>query len=137
MRFSEAKIIYVGQTNAKNQPHGHGYMYVTSGDVHEGAFENGRAHGPGIVVGTNGSEMTGTWDQNKRVGAFRVAAKDGVFWSEKYNPEGKKIARKKEKKRAPVAPDTPDTEDPGVIDELVPPDPDTVWQVGYFHGQGQ
>ena len=33
--------------------------------------------------------------ENKRVGDFQVAAKDGVRWVEKYNAEGKRVARKK------------------------------------------
>ena len=51
-----------------------------------------------------GSENTGNWDQNKRVGVFRVVDKAGVRWTEQYAPDGKRTTRKKvlETRRKPI-----------------------------------
>jgi hypothetical protein len=65
-------MIYVGQTNAANQPNGlwtearlltinagNGYLYFNNGDLHEGLFEGGRAHGEGVLLTAKGDEYRG------------------------------------------------------------------------------
>jgi hypothetical protein len=42
-------MLYVGQVNSQNIPHGQRYLYQPGGERHEGQFENGRAHGVGCV----------------------------------------------------------------------------------------
>ena len=45
VRFGATHMIYVGQSNENKKPHGTGYLYFPNGDLHEGSFDNGRAHG--------------------------------------------------------------------------------------------
>jgi hypothetical protein len=51
---------------------------------HEGKFSKGRAHGPGVYVTHSGVELTGTWNENKRVGEFKKVMQDGARWTVKY-----------------------------------------------------
>ncbi len=76
-------------------------MYQPNGDVHAGVFSEGRAHGPGVYVASGGSESTGSWDQNKRVGVFSVVDKTGVLWTEVYGADGKRTSRKKNRHAVP------------------------------------
>eukprot|EP00041_Stephanoeca_diplocostata_P011647 m.193031 g.193031 ORF g.193031 m.193031 type:complete len:103 (+) comp18615_c0_seq6:128-436(+) len=50
VRFGNTGMIYVGQCKGNDIPDGHGYMYSRNGDLHEGTFQNGRAHGEGRVT---------------------------------------------------------------------------------------
>ena len=38
---------------------GNGYLYFNNGDVHEGIFEGGRAHGEGVLLTAKGDEYRG------------------------------------------------------------------------------
>lgn len=98
-------------------------MYQLNGDMHECDFVNGRAHGEGLYL-TKGKEMKGQWVQNKRVGTFDVVDAKGVKWTEKYDDEGKRTSRVKNRIEVPnpewtegCAEDVPQT-----IKELVEPD---------------
>jgi len=84
-------VLYIGEV-VKGVPHGSGCL-ILSNAQHVGAFQNGRAHGPGVYL-TDGAACEGSWNQNKRVGAFNLVDGKGVTWTEKYNEEGGKIARK-------------------------------------------
>eukprot|EP00039_Didymoeca_costata_P009122 m.120717 g.120717 ORF g.120717 m.120717 type:complete len:225 (+) comp14371_c0_seq2:35-709(+) len=124
IRFGEAQMIYVGQANYENKPHGKGYMYQRNGDVHECDFAHGRAHGNGVYFSGNGKELHGTWTQNKRVGVFHAIDSKGVKWTEKYDKEGKRTSRTKDRIEVPN-PDWSESspEDvPPTIKELVPPE---------------
>lgn len=94
VRFGKT-MTYIGQVDLKNQPEGNGYMCFSNGDVHEGKFISGRADGPGTLLTAKGVQYKGAWNQNRRVGKFDVIDASGTPWTEKYNNEGKKTARKK------------------------------------------
>jgi len=68
---------------------------------HIGYFEVGRAVGAGLAQLTNGTCVEGEWLDNKRVGLFNVVDAKGVKWTEKYETDGRKIARKKVKISVP------------------------------------
>lgn len=94
---------------------GNGYLYFNNGDVHEGIFEGGRAHGEGVLLTAKGDEYrgngcsllyklecawltiwnAGTWAQNKRKGIFKIVDGEGCLWTEKYDDDGKRTLRKK------------------------------------------
>eukprot|EP00050_Salpingoeca_kvevrii_P022550 m.127990 g.127990 ORF g.127990 m.127990 type:complete len:226 (-) comp9740_c1_seq5:1584-2261(-) len=97
VRFGDSGLVYVGQTDYDDKPDGHGYMYLPSGDLHEGEFVHGRANGPGIYMTAAGSTLKGEWKDNRRTGVFSVVDGNGVQWTEKYNAEGKRTARKKKR----------------------------------------
>jgi len=93
--------IYVGQVDYNKMPHGHGYLMLADGSQHVGHFEKGRAMGSGMAQMAGGIVAEGEWRDNRRYGIFKVLDGNGVSWTEKYNAEGKKTARKKVKKKVP------------------------------------
>ena len=93
--------IYVGQTDYSKRPHGHGHLMLADGSQHIGYFEEGRAMGAGLAQLRNGTCAEGEWRDNRRYGRFQVVDANGVNWTEKYDVEGKKVARKKVKRSVP------------------------------------
>ena len=70
-----------------------------------------------------GDEYRGSFDQTKRVGIFKVIDFEGTLWTEKYDSDGKRIARNKDKiKRPNPAYDSanPSSENPEFNIELKP-----------------
>ena len=87
--------MYVGQIDEQNLPHGEGFLLLTDGSQHYGQFKKGRADGTGILQMPNGTVVKGEWEDNRRCGVFSVVDAHGTKWMEKYNRDGKKIARKR------------------------------------------
>mmetsp|Transcript_11042 Transcript_11042/g.27009 ORF Transcript_11042/g.27009 Transcript_11042/m.27009 type:complete len:480 (+) Transcript_11042:261-1700(+) len=123
--------LFIGDVDAKRRPHGEGVLCIAAcasssskrgaTTQHVGRFVNGRAHGDGIFLSSEGQVAVGCWEENKRVGDFKclevvkkkrveeepprpATAEAGgaqqeplvaVWYAEKYSHEGKKIARKK------------------------------------------
>jgi len=112
VRFGPVGMLYVGQVNSQNVPHGQGYLFQPGGERHEGLFESGRAHGAGAYF-ANGKEWKGTWDHNKRIGTFNMTCPKGVKWTEKYSIEGKRTSRVKDRVEVP----NPDWKEGAVDDE--------------------
>lgn len=47
------------------------------------------------------ARCTGNWEQNKRTGIFKVVDASGTHWKEKYDKDGKRVARKKVREKVP------------------------------------
>ena len=75
-----------------------GDLILPNGSVHHGDFKDGRASGPGVLYDAAGTVTTGSWLNNKRLGAFITIDPKGGEWADVYNEEGKRTSRKK---RAP------------------------------------
>eukprot|EP00048_Salpingoeca_helianthica_P010275 m.147976 g.147976 ORF g.147976 m.147976 type:complete len:220 (+) comp15053_c0_seq1:368-1027(+) len=123
VRFGPKDMVYVGQVDSQNRPQGTGYLYFPNGDLHEGLFEAGRAHGDGVYFTTKGDEFRGSWTHNKRRGVFHVLDAEGTPWTEKYDDEGKRTVRKKDRVKVPNPahnPDAPREDVPEFLEELVP-----------------
>ncbi|CAD7940981.1 unnamed protein product [Amoebophrya sp. A25] len=91
-------VLIIDATNySKNKGGGDpGATLITRTNTqHIGRFEHGRAHGDGVFLSSAGLVLLGKWEENKRVGEFRCLDATGQWWLEKYNREGKKVARKK------------------------------------------
>ena len=86
--------LWVGEVSS-GCPHGQGDLILPNGAVHSGVFEAGRASGAGVLHEATGTVMTGTWVQNKKVGAFRTIDPKGGEWADVYDVEGKRVSRKK------------------------------------------
>jgi len=61
----------------------------------------------------NGKLMTGKWDSNKRIGTFNCIDPKGVCWTEKYDLNGKRTSRTKNRDEV----DNPDWSDGAVVAE--------------------
>ncbi|EDQ90225.1 uncharacterized protein MONBRDRAFT_36643 [Monosiga brevicollis MX1] len=122
IRFGEFGMVYVGQVDYDNKPDGHGYMYLKNGDVHECEFRNGRANGEGVYVSSKGIEWKGRWEANKKTGQFAVVDSTGTHWTEKYDAEGKRVARKKLREAVPNEKFVAGGEEPETIEVEVPKD---------------
>eukprot|EP00128_Syssomonas_multiformis_P015161 Colp12_sorted_trinity150504_noHs@7435 len=61
---------------------------------HDGQWQDGKAQGPGVYVTPEGDVFEGQWTDNKRTGVFTITKCDGAKKTEKYNAEGKLVARK-------------------------------------------
>jgi len=93
--------MFVGQTDYNKRPNGHGHLMLADGSQHIGYFEEGRAMGAGLAQIGNGTCVEGEWRDNRRYGSFQLVDAKGVKWIEKYDVEGKKVARKKVKLSVP------------------------------------
>ena len=60
--------VYTGQM-ADNMPNGFGKLASPDGS-HEGYFKNGRPHGKGTAIHSNGGKITGTWKNGVKNGEF-------------------------------------------------------------------
>jgi hypothetical protein len=60
---------WLGEMSA-GRPHGEGSLILESGSVHSGTFCKGRANGTGTYYDAMGVVTSGSWVDNKRVGAF-------------------------------------------------------------------
>lgn len=92
LKIGEATWIGEGS----GRPHGKGNLILPNGSVHHGNFEQGRANGPGVLYDATGAVMTGSWVDNKRVGAFEVIDPKGGSWADTYDSDGKRSSRKKQ-----------------------------------------
>ena len=61
----------------------------------------------------NGKLMTGKWDSNKRIGTFSCIDPKGVGWTEKYDLNGKRTSRTKNRDEV----DNPDWSEGAVVAE--------------------
>ena len=85
-------VLFVGGVRG-GQPHGVGDLILLDGSVHHGNFNAGRAEGPGLLFGANGTIFRGTWAQNRRVGLFEVVDPKGGRWQDAYDEQGKRTRR--------------------------------------------
>mmetsp|Transcript_12797 Transcript_12797/g.40442 ORF Transcript_12797/g.40442 Transcript_12797/m.40442 type:complete len:152 (-) Transcript_12797:4-459(-) len=97
-------------------------------------------HGAGCFVTPTGLALQGTWADNLRTGEFDGLDKDGVKWKERYNAEGKRVARKKvkEEKPNPEWSEGAPQDVPKTIQVPVPPGPkaQSCWNcMGIYHVQ--
>eukprot|EP00392_Amoebophrya_sp_AT5.2_P003045 g3050.t1 len=73
--------LFIGDVDAKRRPHGEGVLCIAAcasssskrgaTTQHVGRFVNGRAHGDGIFLSSEGQVAVGCWEENKRVGDFK------------------------------------------------------------------
>lgn len=89
------EVLFIGEVDGSKKPCGEGELLLGDGSVHKGSFVNGRPSGPGTYYDRSGSVAIGQWQSGLRVGEFSLVDKTGVAWTERYNAEGKKVARKK------------------------------------------
>eukprot|EP00041_Stephanoeca_diplocostata_P011648 m.193027 g.193027 ORF g.193027 m.193027 type:complete len:153 (+) comp18615_c0_seq6:724-1182(+) len=55
----------------------------------------------GTYVTAKGSELKGSWNENKRIGEFKTVDAKGTRWTEKYSFEGVRKSRTKDRVEAP------------------------------------
>ncbi|KAJ1633482.1 hypothetical protein T492DRAFT_981391 [Pavlovales sp. CCMP2436] len=92
--------LYIGDTLIDGRtPHGNGTLLLPDGSQHVGAFEGGRAHGPGawqFCDVCRSAAAVGAWVSNKRAGQFATIDADGSTFTEyveEYAPGGRRLNR--------------------------------------------
>jgi hypothetical protein len=67
--------------------------------------------------------IAGSWVANKRVGIYKIVDGEGVLWTEKYDDDGKRAFRRKDRTKTPNPahnPEDPKPDVPEFLEELVP-----------------
>ena len=65
--WKDGKIVYEGQLNKYDEPHGTGKVWYTNA-TYEGGWKNGKKHGKGTWKLSDGSGYEGGWKHGKRHG---------------------------------------------------------------------
>ena len=54
-------MLYKGEVNSNNQPHGNGVCILSHDEMYHGQWENGLQHGNGIYIKSNGEVWDAEW----------------------------------------------------------------------------
>jgi hypothetical protein len=72
---------FVGSTDEKNRPHGHGVYRRANGAEYVGAFVHGERHGDGVYRAADGSTYEGQWAHGSQNGHGEFRFGDSSPWS--------------------------------------------------------
>lgn len=81
---AQSSAQYIGERNAKGEPHGMGTYILTNGDKFEATWVNGVADGYGTYTSTQGWEYIGTIKNSEFDGIGTIYYKDGTSKTSKW-----------------------------------------------------
>ena len=85
-------MTYIGETNARGEPHGQGIFEYKDGSRYEGQFKDGLIHGQGILEFANGDRYEGQWKDGKMHGQGILEFPSGNRYKGQWK-DGKKHGR--------------------------------------------